>query len=85
MLTLHYLDNRHLLFTFGVHRLMERIANDPPDDQDRMVEAVLVEVPSGQVLARTDWRFHDNGQYLWTLATGGFCCGCATPLRRLRR
>lgn len=72
MMTLHYVDSRHLLFTFGVHRLMERIANDPPDDQDRMVEAVLVEVPSGRVLARTDWRFHDNGQYLWDLGHGRF-------------
>ncbi len=72
MLTLNYVDNQHLLFTFGVHRLMERIANDPPDDEDRMVEAVLVEVPSGRVLARTDWRLHDNGQYLWNLGDGRF-------------
>lgn len=72
MMTLHYVDDRHLLFTFGVHRLMERIADDPPDDQDRMVEAVLVELPSGRVLARTDWRFHDNGQYLWALGHGRF-------------
>lgn len=72
MLTLHYVDNNHLLFTFGVHRLMERIANDPPDDEDRMVEAVLVELPSGRVLARTDWRLHDSGQYLWNLGHGRF-------------
>jgi hypothetical protein len=72
MLTLDYVDNQHLLLTFGVHRLMERIADDPPDDEDRMVEAVLLEVPSGHVLARTDWRFHDNGQYLWNLGHGRF-------------
>lgn len=72
MLTLDYVDNQHLLLTFGVHRLMERIATDPPDDEDRMVEAVLLEVPSGHVLTRTDWRFHDNGQYLWNLGHGRF-------------
>jgi hypothetical protein len=72
MLTVDYVDDRHLLFTFGVHRLMARIANDPPDDQDRTVEAVLVEVPSGNVLARTDWRLHDNGQYLWNMGHGRF-------------
>jgi len=72
MLTLHYVDNRHLLLTFAVHKLMERIANDPPGDEDRMVEAVLLETPSGRVLARTDWRFHDNGQYLWSLGYGRF-------------
>lgn len=72
MLTVNYVDNNHLLFTFGVHRLMERIPNDPPDDEDRTVEAVLVELPSGRVLARTDWRLHDNGQYLWSLGHGRF-------------
>ncbi|GGG78061.1 hypothetical protein [Edaphobacter dinghuensis] len=72
MLTVNYVDSNHLLFTFGVHRLMERIPNDPPDDEDRTVEAVLVELPSGHVLARTDWRLHDNGQYLWSLGHGRF-------------
>lgn len=72
MMTVNYVDNRHLLFTFVVHRLMERIANDPPDDQDRMVEAVLLEAPSGHVLARTTWRLHDNSQYLWDLGHGRF-------------
>jgi len=72
MLTVNYVDNTHLLFTFGVHRLMERIPDDPPDDEDRMVEAVLVELPSGRAVARTDWRLHDNGQYLWNLGHGRF-------------
>jgi hypothetical protein len=72
MLTVNYVDSQHLLFTFAVHRLMERIPNDPPEDEDRTVEAVLVKLPSGRVLARTDWRFHDNGQYLWSLGRGRF-------------
>lgn len=72
MLTVDYVDKTHLLFTFGVHRLMERIPSDPPDDEDRVVEAVLVELPTGRVLARTDWRFHDHGQYLWNLGHGRF-------------
>ena len=72
MLTLHYVDQQHLLLTFAVHRLMERIPDDPPGDEDRMIEAVLVEIPSGRVLARTDWRFHDSGQYLWPLGHGRF-------------
>ena len=72
MITLNYVDNHHLLFTFRVHRLMPRIADDPPDDEDRVIEAVLLETPSGRVLARTDLRLHDNGQYLWSLGHGRF-------------
>lgn len=72
MMTLDYVDNDHLLFTFGVHRLMKRIENDPPSDEDRVVEAVLLEVSSGRVLARTDWRLHDGARYLWNLGQGRF-------------
>jgi len=72
MLTLHYVDDQHLLLTFSVRRLMKRLVDDPPDDQDRHVDAVLLELPSGRILARTEWRLHDHGQYLWSLGRGRF-------------
>jgi hypothetical protein len=72
MLTLHYVDDKHLLVTFNSKRLLKRLPNDPPTDQDRNVDAVLLEVPSGRVLARTGWRLHDHGQYLWSLGHGRF-------------
>jgi hypothetical protein len=33
---------------------------------------LLVELPSGKVLARTEWRVHDRLQYLWSLGHGRF-------------
>ncbi len=72
MLTLHYVDDKHLLLTFNSKRLLKRLPNDPPEDQDRNVDAFLIEVPSGRVLARTGWRLHDHGQYLWSLGHGRF-------------
>jgi hypothetical protein len=72
MLTLHYVDDKHLLVTFNSKRLLKRIPNDPPEDQDRNVDAVLLEIPSGHILARTGWRLHDHGQYLWSLGHGRF-------------
>lgn len=72
MLTLDYVDNQHLLVTFGVPRLMSRLADCPPEDEDRMVKAVLLELPTGREIAHTDWRFHDLGQYLWSLGDGHF-------------
>ncbi len=71
--TVHFLDETHLLVTFNVRRLMKRLADCPPEDQDRMVEAVLVELastPGVKVVARTNWRIHDGGQYLWDLGEG---------------
>jgi hypothetical protein len=72
MLTLHYVDDRHLLITFTVHRLLSRLPDEPEDDLDRHVDAVLLELPTGHILARTSWRLHDHGQYLWSLGHGRF-------------
>lgn len=72
MLSLHYVDDRHLLFTFTVRRLLHRLPNDPEDDQDRNIDALLLELPTGRIVARTSWRVHDHGQYLWSLGHGRF-------------
>jgi hypothetical protein len=72
MLTLHYVDGQHLLITFNARHLMTRLPDEPEDDMDRNVDAVLLELPSGHVLARTTWRLHDHGQYLWSLGHGQF-------------
>ncbi len=72
MLTVDFVDNTHLFVTFGISRLMPRLAECPADDEDRTVKAVLLEIPSGRELASTEWRFHDLGQYLWNLGDGHF-------------
>jgi hypothetical protein len=72
MLTVHYVDDKHLLLTFVVHRLIPRLADEPADDQDRVVDALLLELPSGRVLSRTKWHLHDHAQYLWSLGHGHF-------------
>jgi hypothetical protein len=72
MLTLHYVDDKHLLLTFVTHRLIPRLPDEPEDDQDRMVDAILIELPSAKILARTAWHLHDHAQYLWNLGHGHF-------------
>jgi hypothetical protein len=72
LFTVHYVDDRHLLLTFTVRRLLTRLPDEPEDDQDRNVDALLLELPSGKVIARTSWRLHDHGQYLWSLGRGRF-------------
>jgi hypothetical protein len=72
MLTLHYVDDKHLLLTFVARRLIPRLANEPEDDQDRVVDALLLELPTGRILARTSWHLHDHSQYLWSLGHGHF-------------
>ena len=72
LLTVHFVDATHLLVTYNLRDLVERIPGDPPDDSDRSTAALLLELPSGKILARTRWHLHDYGQYLWSLGNGRF-------------
>ena len=72
MLTVHFLDNTHLLVSYGTHGLVRRLENDPKDDQDRMVAMEIVELPSGKILAKDEWQAHDRERYLWNLGHGRF-------------
>ena len=71
-ISLDFIDKDHLLFTFRLPGLMTRLPNEPPDDEDQTIRAVVVELPSGNVTAKTDWRMHDRSRYLWRLAEGRF-------------
>ncbi len=72
MFTLHFVDSTHLLFTFNNRGLLKRMPDATPEDDDRNVTALLLELPSGRVLARTEWRTRDREQYLWPLSHGRF-------------
>ena len=72
MATVHVLDGSHVLFTYSLRGLVPRLPGDDANDSDRQVAAVLVEVPSGKVLAQTKWHLHDHGRYLWNVGRGVF-------------
>ncbi|MGH9587206.1 MAG: hypothetical protein ACRD3F_09665 [Acidobacteriaceae bacterium] len=70
--SLDFIDNEHLLFTFHVNALLKRIPGDPPDDNDQIIRAVVLDIKTGKVLQQADWRMHDRGRYLWALQDGTF-------------
>jgi hypothetical protein len=70
VLSLNFLDQDHLLFTFRLGGLLKRLPDCPRDDEDQEIRAVVVEIPSGKVTAQADWRMHDFGHYLWPLNDG---------------
>ena len=70
IVNVNFVDDNHLLVSFAVRRLMKRLPDDPPADEDRTVLALLLEMPSGKVVGRTEWRLHDSSQYLWNLGNG---------------
>ncbi len=72
VLTVNFIDDQHLLVTYGMRGLVKRLPGDPDTDEDREVAAVIVDVPSGKVAARTEWHLHDHGRYLWPMGHGRF-------------
>lgn len=70
--TLHFVDETHLLLTYTARTLLARLPDTREDDDDRNVAALLIELPSGKVLARTEWRTRDRDKFLWALGHGRF-------------
>ncbi len=79
LMSLDFLDENRLLFTFRVPGLIARqprgAAESPVDDEGRgarHVRAVVLELPSGKVVADDLWVLHDSARYLWPLKDGRF-------------
>jgi hypothetical protein len=72
MLTVHFLDGKHLLVTYSLRTLVPRLPGDPMDHDDRLVAGEVVDLPTGHVVAKTEWHMHDHGRYLWKLGDGRF-------------
>lgn len=70
--TLDFIDSDHLLFTFRDSGLMRRIPDDPADDEDQMIRALVLDIASGKPVEQSQWRMHDRQRYLWPLRNGRF-------------
>ena len=69
---LGFFDDDHLLFTFRVGGLLKRVPGDPEDDDDQQIRAVVLDLGTGNVVKKTEWRMHDRLQYLWPFEDGNF-------------
>ena len=72
LMSLDFLDPSHLLFTFQKKALLTRETNPHPGDDDQLIHAVVIEIPTGNEVASADWRMHDHDRYLWPLGNGLF-------------
>ncbi len=71
MVSLDFLDENRLLFTFRVPGLMHRDPSGEGTDE-RQIRAVVLSLPAGTVAAEALWTVHDRVRYLWTLKDGHF-------------
>jgi hypothetical protein len=72
--SLNFLDEDHLLFTFRVPGLMAREPVSPgePPSSQRHIRALTLSLPDGKVTAESLWNLHDFSRYLWMLKDGRF-------------
>ena len=69
LVSLDFLDEDRILFTFRVPGLIRREAGE---EDVRQIRAVVLALPSGTVQAEALWTVHDRQRYLWMLAGGRF-------------
>jgi len=72
MVSLDFLDENKLLFTFHVPGLMHREAAESDWSFERQIRAVVLALPAGTVAAEALWTVHDRLRYLWMLRDGHF-------------
>lgn len=74
LVSLDFMDEDHLLFTFRVPGLIHRNLGEREagEYEERQIRALVLELPTGAVKAEALWTVHDRQRYLWMLADGRF-------------
>jgi hypothetical protein len=72
LVSLDFLDENRLLFTFHASGLRRRDAEDSNPNAARQIHAVVIGLPDGKVEAQATWTVPDRSRYLWMLKDGQF-------------
>ena len=83
LVNLQYVDASHLLFTFNTMGLLERDNNCSSNDSERLVRAVILDVPSGKVEKQATWKLYDFMDFLLNLGGGQFILRNCSQLERV--
>ncbi|MGB7263938.1 MAG: hypothetical protein WBC92_00390 [Terracidiphilus sp.] len=71
LVSLDFISEDRLLFTFRIPGLLHRDAANQESDE-REIRAVVLALPQGNVVAESSWTVHDRVRYLWMLSNGHF-------------
>jgi hypothetical protein len=70
--SLDFLDEDRILFTFRVPGLIHRDLKTGEESSEREIRAVVLKLPQGTVESEGLWTVHDRVRYLWPLKDGHF-------------
>ncbi|HVN93076.1 MAG TPA: hypothetical protein VMT38_05245 [Terracidiphilus sp.] len=72
LVSLDFLDESRLLFTFRKPGLETRDSAEKDEDEERKIRAVVVALPDGKIESEALWTVPDRARYLWILKDGQF-------------
>lgn len=72
LVSLDFIDEDRLLFTFRVPGLLHRNAANGDDSEERQIRSIVLKLPEGSVEAQASWTVHDRYRYVWMLKNGHF-------------
>jgi hypothetical protein len=72
LMSLDFLDEDRLLFTFRVPGLIRRTSRSEETENERNIRAVVLRLPQGTVESEAVWTLHDRSRYLYNLGNGKF-------------
>jgi hypothetical protein len=74
LVSLDFIDENRLLFTFRVPGLIHRAlkSGESAESDERQIRAVVLTLPEGNVEAEGLWTVHDRKRYVWMLRDGHF-------------
>lgn len=72
LVSLDFLGEDRLLFTFRVPGLLHREPGESEQSDERYIRAYVLSLPKGTVEAEATWIVHDRARYLWALDDGHF-------------
>lgn len=70
LVSLDFIDENRLLFTFRTPGLIRRAGSTGEDERE--IRAMVLRLPQGTVEAEALWTLHDHERYLWMLNNGHF-------------
>lgn len=72
LVSLDFIGEDKLLFTFRFPGLMHRESVSAAGNTERQIRALVLSLPTGAVEAEATWTLHDRARYLWMLNDGHF-------------
>jgi len=75
LVSLDFLDENRLLFSFRAPGLIHRTAGAGQADgegEERQIRALVLTLPDGGVKSQAVWTLHDSDRYVWMLKDGHF-------------